>query len=79
MKETIYEKAERESNDLDTINKAKAQYDGIFERIKRYIKALFEDKPRVCKIHKVEYMEHGFNGAYDCPECRKEYYNSIRK
>ena len=50
----------------------------ITERLKRYLRELFTEKPRICKIHGLEYREHGYDGFFDCTECRREYYSEIR-
>lgn len=93
----LVEKAEKDSNNIDLIEKEKIQYDAlksysekpkysmpeesptILERAKRWLQDVFSDKPSICKIHGVEYREHGFEGFWDCPECRIERYEVIKQ
>lgn len=83
-----------DEDNLELIEKEKIQYDAlksysekpkysmpetIIERAKRWIRDVFSDKPRICKIHGVEYREHGYEGFRDCPECRIERYEVIQQ
>ena len=85
---------DKESNDLEKIEQEKRQFNAlqdwskkpryqmpetILERAKRWLQDVFSDKPSICKIHGVEYREHGFEGFWDCPECRIERYEVIKQ
>lgn len=91
--ELIQEKidiAEKESNDLDKIESEKRQ----FEAIRWYAARPLYRKPKtfwqrihrryrywrdnVCPVHNIKREEHGFQGQFDCPKCRRDYYESLR-